>query len=70
MWTAARLLAAAELASAFAVAAGIAVAGYGICGIIGGVASGLISSGAVGFYFANSYSIGGLSDQHPASDRT
>ncbi len=70
MWNRARLLAAAELASAGAFVAGASLAVYGICGIIGGVACSLILSGGFGFYLANSYSIGGLSDQHPPSDRT
>lgn len=70
MWTRARFLVAAELASAGAFAAGVAAGGFGLFGVVGGLAAGLVTSGAIGFYLANSYSIGGISDERPAPDRT
>lgn len=57
MWSRARVLSALEVACFGAISCGVAVAGYVLAGVAGGVASGLITAGGCGVYLVNVYSL-------------
>lgn len=52
-----RLLTVLEVAGFLAIAAAVAVAGYGLGGVLAGVAAGLFALGVEAVYLANAYAL-------------
>lgn len=58
MWGRSQVLSVLEIVCAVVFTVGVSAAGYGLAGVAGAVASGLITAGATGFYLVNSYAMG------------